>query len=202
MKWFVVQPATSLSLLVALAALLTMGCQQTPRSNLAEQLSRIEQRREKALLLSEQGLEAEDPSHRRELLSRAVEMDPMLGPAQNNLGVVLFEQGEYYQAAKHLRQAANLMNASPGPWANLAVLHAELSQWHRAEEYAREARERDGSDPLSLRVLARALSETGEDESELKRVLEKLALRDPSEAWRQWAIANQKALIDRQPIWE
>lgn len=186
-----------------LLSALLLGCQQGQRNNeVADALSRLEQRRQKARLLNEQGLAAATLEERHRLFARAVELDAMLGPAHHNLGVTLFHQEAFYEAAQHLQQAANLLDAAPTPRANLAVLHAKLAQWPRALEYARQAKQRDTTDPLTLRVLARALMETGEDDDELQQILKRIARRDPTKRWREWAIAEANARLDRQSIWE
>ncbi len=189
--------------LFSAGVLLTMGCRSTPtHTDLEEALSRLQQQREQARLCYQQAMSVQDLERKRELYARAVQLDEQYGPAHHNLGVTLFKQHDFYRAARHLKRAADLLGDSPVPLTNLAILHAELNQWERALDFAQQARDRSASDPQTLRVLARAMLETSAGGKDLQAVLNQIALRDPSERWREWAVAEAKAEIDRRPVWE
>jgi len=188
-------------LVLVLLVLCLIGCQSdgTPPE---EALGQLEARRQKARKLYERALELSNADRKRQLYEQAVELDDRLGPAHANLGVLLFREGDHYEAAQHLQRAADLMSEDPTPYANLAVLHAEVSQWNRALEYAKKAKERDGQHILTLRTMARALIETRDSKKRIKEALRDVIQRDPSERWRRWAIRQSKAIEDQSPLWE
>ncbi len=139
-----------------------------------------------------------DLPRQRELLENALTKDELLGEAHNNLGIVLYKQGDYYKAACRFQRASDLLAGSPTPLVNLAILHAELGQWDRALPYARRARERDSHHIEALTILAICLIENEDRTKELDGVLRQLAMRTTKESIRKWAIGHSKAIQDQE----
>lgn len=137
-----------------------------------------------------------DISRKRELLEEALKKDDSFGEAHNNLGVVLFEQERFYEAAIHFKRAADVLAGSSAPLVNLALLHAELGQWDRALPYARQAYDRDPHHLGSIEILARCKVENRASKEELKDILERLVMMESSPFWRKWALEKLSMYAD------
>lgn len=59
----------------------------------------------------------------------ALEANPAMGGAWNNLGVGLMQTNDNLEAANALQRAAELMPTDPKPFENLALLHMNMG-WH------------------------------------------------------------------------
>lgn len=62
-----------------------------------------------------------DPEAAMVLLRQALEADLYYGPAHNNIGVILLNRGELYEAAEELDWARRLMPGHPDPRINLGL---------------------------------------------------------------------------------
>jgi tetratricopeptide (TPR) repeat protein len=188
----------------AMAGLMLMcsGCRSTAADEFADAMAAIQQKRTQARSLNERGLEQDGLEPRQRLFTEAVAKDPMFAQAHNNLGVVLAEQGQFYQAALHLQQASELSSESAAPLANLAVLHAQLFQWDEALQHARLARDRQPNSLSALRVLAVAALAVQSEEEDVNAMLKKLVLMDQDPQWRQWANEQLQRRRDDRPVWQ
>ncbi len=188
----------SVSLLLWLSVLSAVGgCFGMKSADSAMTGASFEKQQAEARILNAKAVEKSgDLPRQRELLEDALTKDELLGEAHNNLGIVLYEQGNYYKAACRFQRASDLLAGSPTPLVNLAILHAELGQWDRALPYARGARERDSHHVWALTILAICLIENENRTEELDGVLRQLAIRTTEESIRKWAIGQSKAMQD------
>ena len=159
----------------------TEGDRQTHRS---EQLSR-----EAADLL------AEDPEQAEQLLREALSLDLFFGPAHNNLGVLLLERGDLYEAASEFEWARKLMPGHPDPRHNLAVTLERAGQLDGAKEAYRAALEVNPGHIASVQGLTRRQLLDGVAPAEVKPALEMIAIRGESGRWREWAAAELARLV-------
>jgi len=64
---------------------------------------------------------------------RALENDPKLAMAHNNLGILFKQKGQVEQALSHYRKAVELGPASAEIYNNLGILLREMGRFHEAE---------------------------------------------------------------------
>jgi len=130
------------------------------------------------------------------LLHKAVDADPMFGPARNNLGLVYFRQqadehakhsNSLYMAAWEFENAIKLMPYQPEPRNNLGlVMEAAGKLTEAAVEYQR-ARKMQPDNPEFIGNLARVKIQQGARDEETKQLLQELTFKDPRPEWRNWA---------------
>ncbi len=65
---------------------------------------------------------------------RALEKDPELASAHNNLGILFKQKGQGEQALSHYRKAVDLAPASAEIYNNLGILLREMGRFHEAEK--------------------------------------------------------------------
>jgi len=130
------------------------------------------------------------------LLHKAVDADPMFGPARNNLGLVYFHQqvdeharhsNSLYMAAWEFENAIKLMPYQPEPRNNLGlVMEAAGKLTEAADDYQR-ARKMQPDNPEFIGNLARVKIRQGTRDEETKQLLEELTFKDHRPEWRNWA---------------
>jgi len=127
-----------------------------------------------------------DPIEAERLLRAALDADIYHGPAHNNLGLLLLEQGELYGAATEFEWARKLMPGHPGPRTNLAMTLERAGRFDDAlEAYDAALAVWDGYLP-AMKGKARLLIESGSDDDQAAALLEDIALRGDA-SWREWA---------------
>lgn len=141
-----------------------------------------------------------------ELLAKALQADPLFGPAHNNLGKVHYHQGKFYDAAGEFQQASKLMPKRPEPISNLGLVMEAVAQalagearntkldeaiatYGRAVEMAPNSAEYVGN-------LARARIHRGLRDLETRNLLQRLVKIDPRPEWVSWA---QQELAGTKP---
>jgi tetratricopeptide (TPR) repeat protein len=143
-----------------LAALLVpaWAC-RTPRPDRVEvpeeDIRAMLERKGQALGLFEEALAAEAQDERKELYLRALSLDPGLGKAHNNLGLIYLEEGDYGEAVRLLREAAKRMPGSPAPRFNLGYAYELVGRLGAAEEHYAAAARMAPDEPDYLESLAR-----------------------------------------------
>jgi Tfp pilus assembly protein PilF len=125
-----------------------------------------------------------------ELLKKAVAADVMYGPARNNLGLVYYHTNRLYLAAWEFENAIRLMPHQPEPRNNLGLVLERAGQLAPAAESYAQARDIEPDNPEFLANLARAKVRHGDRDSETKKLLEDLVLKDPRPQWNDWARMN------------
>jgi len=159
----------------------TEGERQTHR---AEQLSR-----DAADLMATDSEEAE------KLLREALSLDLFFGPAHNNLGVLLLERGDLYEAANEFEWARNLMPGHPDPRHNLAVTLERAGQLDGAKEAYQAALAVNPGHIASVQGLTRRQLLDGVPAADVQPALEMIAIRGESARWRDWAAAELTRIV-------
>jgi Tfp pilus assembly protein PilF len=121
------------------------------------------------------------------LFKEGIAADANCGPVHNNLGGLYFRQNKLYLAALEFQCAFNLMPNQSEPANNLGLVYEKAHQLDQAVEWYEKAIERDADTPEILGNLARARLRRGDGDSELKKLLERLAIKDPRPEWSKWA---------------
>ncbi|WP_428388011.1 tetratricopeptide repeat protein [Mucisphaera sp.] len=138
----------------------------------------------------EKGLEAlaeGDLEKARSAFERALEADVAFGPAHNNLGKVLYQQKDFYQAAWEFEYARALMPNRSEPLNNLGLVLEKSGELDRAVESYRAALFIDSENLQTVGNLARALYQRGDRGEELVLLLERLLAEDQRADWKVWA---------------
>jgi predicted Zn-dependent protease len=128
-----------------------------------------------------------EPDAAEKLLRDALTADLYHGPAHNNLGVLYLEEGKLYEAANEFEWARKLMPGAPDPRMNLALT---LEVAGRVEDALREyetALEVAPEHVPTMQAMARLLMECKRDDERLPALMESIAMRGATEAWREWA---------------
>lgn len=128
----------------------------------------------------------QDPNEAEKLLREALAADLFNGPAHNNLGVMLMERGELYEASGEFEWARKLMPGHPDPRVNLALTLEKAGKTDDAlQAYDSALAVYDNYLP-ALKGKARLQVMTGRTGKDTIPALEEIALRG-DESWRAWA---------------
>jgi Flp pilus assembly protein TadD len=137
-----------------------------------------------AYALIEQHKDKEAEAH----LHKAIEADVTFGPAHNNLGLIYYRQGRYYDAAWEFYNTTKLMPYQPDVRNNLGmVLEMDVTKYNEAIDSYEQARKLAPDNPEYLANLARAKDRRGDRDEEMKKLLQELAFKDSRADWRDWA---------------
>ncbi|MFO7892087.1 MAG: tetratricopeptide repeat protein [Longimicrobiales bacterium] len=172
--------------LAASAWALLAGCAAAPGTRrpaqAAEDVEELLARHREAAGLFEEALEAGDRDERKRLYGQAIELDPSLGKAHNNLGLIHLSEGDYGEAVRSLREAARRMPSRPEPRFNLGYTYEVVGRLWSAEEQYRAALELAPDEPDYLESLARVLLRRGRRGDEVEELLRRaLALESRPE---------------------
>jgi Tfp pilus assembly protein PilF len=172
-----------------LAAALITGCQSGNRATIAAappppNTALARQENDRAYELIQQGKDKEAEP----ILHKAIDADVTFGPAHNNLGLIYYRQGRYYDAAWEFYNTTKLMPYQPDVRNNLGmVLEMDVTKYDEAIESYEHARKLAPDNPEYLANLARAKDRRGDRDEEMKRLLQELAFKDARPDWRNWA---------------
>lgn len=181
---------TSPALLLALciASALPLGCRSSSPSPYVNQppIRRDTDRAQKLAAEAVDHME-KDPQRAEKLLRDALAADLYHGPSHNNLGVLLLERGDLYEAANEFEWARRLMPGHPDPRMNLALTLEKAGRVDEALAQYRRALEVHPGHRPTVQALTRLEVRAGRvDEQTLAR-LDTLRLEGEDEAWRRWA---------------
>lgn len=93
----------------------------------------------------------------------AIELDPSLAEAHNNLGIVLSRQGRADEAASAFEKAVEIRPDLPGALNNLGFLASESKDFDRAVDLFRKAALRGTDSSIAYTNLGNALHRLGRD---------------------------------------
>ena len=127
-----------------------------------------------------------DPAEAERLLREALAADLYHGPSHNNLGILLLDKGQLYEAANEFEWARKLMPGHPDPRVNLALTLESAGQFDRALGTYTAALEAYENYLPALQGRARLQIAIGETDETTIPALEQIALRGDEE-WRDWA---------------
>jgi Flp pilus assembly protein TadD len=171
------------------AALVVAGCQSANHSIIATappppNTALARQENDRAYELIQQGKDKEAEP----ILHKAIDADVTFGPAHNNLGLIYYRQGRYYDAAWEFYNTTKLMPYHPDVRNNLGmVLEMDVTKYDQAIESYEQARKLAPDNPEYLANLARAKDRRGDRDEEMKKLLQELAFKDSRPDWRNWA---------------
>jgi len=103
-----------------------------------------------------------DTVNERTLLEKAVELNPDLAPAENQLGFLASQSGDPITAEKHFRQALRAAPTFTEAWVNLAASLGLQSKFSEAEDAAENALRLEPKNPQALllrETIAKALAQ-------------------------------------------
>lgn len=131
--------------------------------------------------------ETEDASEAERLLRKALALDLYCGMAHNNLGTILLERGELYEAANEFEWARKLMPGHPSPRMNLALTLERAGRTGEAIAEYRTALEAYPDHIQTMQALSRLQVRTDQETAETGVMLKEIALRGETPQWREWA---------------
>jgi Tfp pilus assembly protein PilF len=130
---------------------------------------------------------AEDSAKAEKLFREALGFDLYHGPAHNNLGVLLLEQGKLYDAAEEFEWARKLMPGNPEPRVNLSIVLDQGGKHRDALDAARSALEVSPGDLAAMQAMALIqVRESMLDEQTLV-YLDGIIQRSDDRLWVEWA---------------
>jgi Flp pilus assembly protein TadD len=177
-----------------LALMAIPGCHQQPaqgggsalHGDVVQNTEQARAETERAVQLTSEGKYAQAEP----ILKRAIQLDPMYGPAHNDLGLVYFHENRLYDAAWEYENAAKLMPRQPQPRNNLGLVLEQAEQLKEAVAAYTEAWQLAPDNPEYIGNLARARIRLGDKDEETIKLLQDLVLRDTRPDWVEWARSN------------
>ncbi len=175
------------------------GCQSASPSPYVDQPP-IRRNTDKAQQLASRAVElmGEDSERAEQLLRDALAQDLYHGPSHNNLGVLLLERGELYEAANEFEWARKLMPGHPDPRMNLALTLEKAGRTYDAIAQYRRALEVHPGHRPTVQALTRLEVRAGRATDETLDRLRVLSLEGQDARWRSWA-QEQLALRTTSP---
>ena len=128
-----------------------------------------------------------NPAKAEKLLREALTFDLYHGPAHNNLGIVLLQKGQLYDAAGEFEWARKLLPGHPDPRMNLAYTLELAGRTDEAITTFRTALEVYPDHLPTIQAITRLQIRAGKKDADTPRWLKDIAMRGESEHWRNWA---------------
>ena len=94
-----------------------------------------------------------DLAGEKKALARAIELNPNLAEAQNQMGYLAAREGDTAQAETRFRAAIQASPSYTAAWINLGALLASEARWHEARQAANHAREIDQDNAQARRLI-------------------------------------------------
>ncbi|MEM9372530.1 MAG: tetratricopeptide repeat protein [Planctomycetota bacterium] len=138
-----------------------------------------------------------DPERAERLLRDALAADLYHGPAHNNLGVLLLDDGRLYEAANEFEWARKLMPGHPAPRVNLGIVLERGGSIDEAIEQFEAALLAVPEDLAASQALARCQLRYARTDSRTLDRLRLIAAR-AGPRWRDWAL-QQALVLDSDP---
>lgn len=184
---------------VAAAATLLSACSGTPSQSPYAHTGDVTRDPERARELVGRAKEVwlTQPRQAEQILRNALAADLYCGPAHNNLGVLLLEQGKLYEAAGEFEWARRLMPGHPDPRVNLALTLERAGKTEDALASYDSALAVFGNYLPALQGRTRLEIATGRTNPQTFAALDEIAFRS-SEDWRAWA-QRWKSTLEARP---
>ena len=128
-----------------------------------------------------------DPAKAEALLREALTFDLYNGPAHNNLGTLLLQRGQLYEAAGEFEWARKLLPGHPDPRLNLALTLEMAGRTDDALSTYRTALEVYPDHLPTMQAITRLQIRSNKKDAETDRFLREIAMRGENEQWRVWA---------------
>ncbi len=142
-------------------------------------------------------IDAGDIDAAEALLREALDADIMFGPAHNNLGKIYFQQRKLYEAAWRFEYAIKLMPDQPEPRNNLGLVLEHARRLDDAIVHYTDAHDLAPDNVEILGNLVRSRLRRGDRDSDVRRQLEDLVLKDTRPDWLAWAHEHLSRLVTR-----
>lgn len=181
MAWPAVLPLTWI--------VLTSGCSATRPPGPYTPMSETERDPAASRRLAAEGADLlkSNPARAEALLREALNADLYNGPAHNNLGALYLAQGKLYEAAGEFEWARKLMPGHPDPRLNLALTLEKAGRTDEALTTYATALEVYPEHVPTMQALSRLQLSAGRTDDRTARMLDEVALRGETAAWRDWA---------------
>lgn len=127
----------------------------------------------------------EDPTY-------SYKLDPSMYPS----GVAKLLQGELHSAAIEFEAARRLMPGHPDPLCNLAIVYEKAGRLEDAEMAFTDALDLEPSHIASIQGLALIRVRTAPHAPHTRELLDDVALRGETRAWREWAARERLKVIE------
>ncbi len=183
-------PCTPMRLsLAALVTLVAAGCASNPRPGPYTPMAEAARDPAASQRLAQEAVKvvATDPARAEALLREALNADLYNGPAHNNLGALYLSQGKLYEAAGEFEWARKLMPGHPDPRLNLALVLERAGRTDEAIATYATALEVYPEHVPTMQALTRLQLRAGRTDDRTPRMLDEVALRGETPAWREWA---------------
>ncbi len=118
---------------------------------------------------------------------RALEADPLYGPAHNGMGLVYYQQEKLYLAACEFQKASALLPDRAEPLNNIGLVMMAAMKYPEAIEWFERAIKLDGNNPDIIANLASAYIHTGRKDDRTRQLLSDLVLHGQKPQWVAWA---------------
>ncbi|UYV13680.1 MAG: tetratricopeptide repeat protein [Phycisphaera sp.] len=182
------QTSPALLLALCIAAALPLGCRSSSPSPYVNQPPiRRDTDRAQKLAAEAVDLMEKDSQQAEKLLRDALAADLYHGPSHNNLGVLLLERGDLYEAANEFEWARRLMPGHPDPRMNLALTLEKAGRVDEALAQYRRALEVHPGHRPTVQALTRLEVRAGQADDQTFARLNTLRLEGEDDAWRSWA---------------
>lgn len=180
--------------LIGICLIVVTGCESTPDKHVTDRYQTvapgISGNTDKARELNTQAMTLILESRydeAEELLKDALTADVTFGPAHNNLGRVYYEKNQFYTAAWEFEYAAKLLPHHAEPRNNLGLVFEAVGDYDEAVGHYEEALLIEPNNPELIGNLVRTRLNRGDRDSEVRRLLEEMMLKDTRPRWTEWA---------------
>lgn len=166
------------------------GCtsSQKRKSDEAQTSTRDPAKAEECHQKALKALEADDTKQAEVLLREALNHDLFHGPAHNNLGTILLQRGELYEAAEQFEYARKLLPGHPDPRHNLASTLEIAGRTDDAIQTYKTALEVYPNYLPSVMGLARLQVQMNRTDTDTPGLLREISMRADDQRWRDWAL--------------
>ncbi len=186
-------------LLLLAAVVLGGGCGLTPhRADNEPRLSARNQQLAAELTERATAYMMSDPDRAMQLLREAIDADLFHGPAHNNIGVILLERGQLYEAAEEFDWARRLMPGHPDPRINLGISLERGGRMGDALDAYASALEVYPEHLPSMQALVRLQVRAGIHDAQTRDLLYQIVHRGDA-SWRRWARSQMARLSEHAP---
>lgn len=186
-----------MALVPLLVLALSVGCASNKRSGAYSPMTEEGRDSAASQRLAQEAVKivATDPARAEALLREALNADLYNGPAHNNLGALYLSQGKLYEAAGEFEWARKLMPGHPDPRLNLALVLERAGRTDEALATYATALEVYPEHIPTMQALTRLQLRAGRTDDRTAKMLDEVALRGETPAWRDWAKFQRARII-------
>lgn len=183
-----------LCVLACLGAATVAGCVSTGDKETAQKrMERLQREREekarqaeKAYKKGKEVLNSGELADAREHFLKALNLNPHHGAAHNDLGVVYFKEGDFYDAAVQFDAACRYLAGCCEPFYNLGLVLEKAGKLEEAAESYRGALKVAPNQLEVMESLARTYVKLDTNHKETIKLLEGALLKEKRPDWQRW----------------